>query len=224
MSFHLLRRELLGLCFGPLVHQYYQFSDYILPVEAGLANRIQKVIMDQTIYLVVKCSIYISAVGLLAGDDWETCQQRVKDKIGGVVITAWKFWPLVHCITYSVIPARHRILWVNCVDLIWNAILATKAQKDPSQLAQSSVVMEQSVTVAVDTASYDDNRVVVRNEESSLIQEPALIMHKTTESPTDEMRVEDRDTLLDALKLNTSQQTTVSRKGSPARPPAKNGQ
>lgn len=23
---------------------------------------------------------------------------------------------------------RHRILWVNCVDLVWNAILATKAR------------------------------------------------------------------------------------------------
>ena len=40
-------------------------------------------------------------------------------------MTAWKFWPLVHCITYGVIPARHRILWVNCVDLVWNAILAS---------------------------------------------------------------------------------------------------
>ena len=92
-------------------------------------NRVQKIFMDQTIYLTVKCSIYICAVGLLAGDDFDTCKQTVKDKIGGIVVTAWKFWPLVHCITYGVIPARHRILWVNSVDLIWNAILATQAQK-----------------------------------------------------------------------------------------------
>jgi hypothetical protein len=69
-------------------------------------------------------------VGLLSGDDLPTCKQNVKDKIGGIVVTAWKFWPLVHCITYGLIPARHRILWVNSVDLVWNAILASKAQKD----------------------------------------------------------------------------------------------
>lgn len=119
-----------GLCFGPLVHQYYAFSDHILPVEGGLMNRVQKIFMDQTIYLTVKCSIYIFAVGLLSGDDWETCKQNVKNKIGGIVVTAWKFWPLIHCITYGVIPARHRILWVNSVDLIWNAILATQAQQE----------------------------------------------------------------------------------------------
>lgn len=125
-----LKNGFIGLCFGPLVHQYYEFSDAILPVEGGLANRASKILMDQTIYLTVKCSIYISAVGLLAGDDVETVKGNVKERIGPVVITAWKFWPLVHCITYGLIPARHRILWVNSVDLIWNAILASKAQGD----------------------------------------------------------------------------------------------
>ena len=78
-------------------------------------------------------------MGLLQGDDFDTCKQTVKDKIGGIVVTAWKFWPLVHCITYGVIPARHRILWVNSVDLIWNAILATQAQKEqPENAAEAN--------------------------------------------------------------------------------------
>jgi Mpv17 / PMP22 family len=198
---------LSGLCFGPLVHQYYQFSDYILPVEAGLANRIQKVIMDQTIYLVVKCSIYISAVGLLAGDDWETCQQRVKDKIGGVVITAWKFWPLVHCITYSVIPARHRILWVNCVDLIWNAILATKAQKDPPQTAELSEATDESGTLVFETKSVDDNEVIIFVKESSSLDQEAVQLIYTTTEPANSTSMEVTEAVVgasDSLRFNTT--------------------
>jgi hypothetical protein len=122
-----------------------------------MMNRVEKIFMDQTIYLTVKCSIYIMAVGLLGGDDLETAKNNVKDRIQGIVFTAWKFWPLVHCVTYGLIPARHRILWVgfhkagpwlnccifaqplyffvcfvqvNCVDLIWNAILATMSRSD----------------------------------------------------------------------------------------------
>jgi protein Mpv17 len=143
-----LRNGFIGLCFGPLVHEYYQFSDTILPPEDGLVTRLEKIVMDQTIYLTVKCSIYISAVGLLGGDDWQTVQQTVKDKIGGIVFTAWKFWPLVHCITYGLIPARHRILWVNSVDLIWNAILATKAQKNKPEVENEVV---QAVLVNAET-------------------------------------------------------------------------
>jgi protein Mpv17 len=115
-----LRNGCIGVCFGPLVHEYYQFSDRILPVEGGILNRVEKIIMDQTIYLTVKCSIYIMAVGLLQGESLEDAKRNVKERIGGIVFTAWKFWPLVHCITYGVIPARHRILWVSyclCIHL-----------------------------------------------------------------------------------------------------------
>jgi protein Mpv17 len=124
-----LRNGFIGLCFGPLVHEYYQFSDYILPVEGGMWNRLEKIVMDQTIYLTVKCSIYIAAVGLLRGDDVESVKTNVQTKLPNIVVTAWKFWPLVHLVTYGVIPARHRILWVNCVDLVWNAILASMSQR-----------------------------------------------------------------------------------------------
>ncbi|MGK3742581.1 MAG: hypothetical protein ACI8RD_003887 [Bacillariaceae sp.] len=37
-----------GLCFGPLVHQYYEFSDAILPAENGLIIKMEKILMDQT--------------------------------------------------------------------------------------------------------------------------------------------------------------------------------
>ena len=119
-----LRNGFIGLCFGPLVHQYYEFSDTILPVDVGI-NRLYKILMDQTIYLFVKCSVYIIAVGVLSGQSFEESYGNARDRIKNIMFTAWKFWPLVHCVTYTVIPAQHRILWVNSVDLIWNAILAT---------------------------------------------------------------------------------------------------
>mmetsp|Transcript_18346 Transcript_18346/g.25880 ORF Transcript_18346/g.25880 Transcript_18346/m.25880 type:complete len:416 (+) Transcript_18346:218-1465(+) len=124
-----IRNGFIGLCFGPLVHMYYEWSDTILP-PTDVVNRVQKIIMDQTLYLSIKCSMYITAVGLLGGDSIEDVTDNVKERILPILFTAWRFWPLVHCVTYGLIPARHRILWVNCVDLIWNAILASKASGD----------------------------------------------------------------------------------------------
>jgi len=132
-----LRNGFIGLVFGPLVHEYYEFSDYILPVDVGM-NRLYKIFMDQTIYLSIKCSIYIVAVNVLAGESLEYSIQTAKDKILGIMFTAWRFWPLVHCITYGAIPARHRILWVNCVDLFWNAILALKTSSNDERDGQNT--------------------------------------------------------------------------------------
>jgi len=128
-----IKNGIVGMCFGPAVHEYYEFSDWILPVDGvtiGITNRAFKILMDQTIYLSIKCSIYIIAVGLLNGDSLTTGSENVKTRIKPIMFTAWKFWPLVHCVTYGLIPARHRILWVNSVDLVWNAILASKARDD----------------------------------------------------------------------------------------------
>ena len=132
-----LRNGLIGLVFGPLVHEYYEFSDMILPVDVGI-NRLYKILMDQTVYLYVKCTIYIIAVNMLAGETFENSFGTARGKINGIMFTAWKFWPLVHCITYGAIPARHRILWVNCVDLFWNAILALKTSSGENEDEESA--------------------------------------------------------------------------------------
>ena len=131
-----LRNGFVGMCFGPAVHEYYEFSDWILPVEGltlGITNRAFKILMDQTIYLSVKCSIYIMAIAVLNGDSVEDGADNVKNRLKPIMFTAWKFWPLVHCVTYGLIPARHRILWVNSVDLVWNAILSSKARGDDDE-------------------------------------------------------------------------------------------
>lgn len=146
-----IRNGFIGACFGPIVHQYYEFSDLILPVDIGI-NRAYKIIMDQTIYLTTKVSVYILAVGLLAGESWEDCVDNVKTKIKPITFTAWKFWPLIHCITYTVIPAQHRILWVNCVDLVWNAILALMAG-NKEELATDDIILEQGDIVIDDDSA-----------------------------------------------------------------------
>ena len=68
------------------------------------------------------------------------------------MFAAWKFWPLVHCITYSVIPAQHRILWVNMVDLVWNAILATISQKSEPAEAEETLSLKADLSLLEDAA------------------------------------------------------------------------
>ena len=153
-------------------------------------NRLEKILMDQTVYLTVKCSIYISAVGLLQGDDVDTVKTNVQTKLPSIVLTAWKFWPLVHLVTYGVIPARHRILWVNCVDLVWNAILATMSQK-------TEVPKEEALVF--ETAAQDDNPLPLvptvvdpSIAASSLLQQSVMDHREFTDSGFEE-EVRDHD-------------------------------
>ncbi|KAF4347195.1 hypothetical protein G4B88_031212 [Cannabis sativa] len=42
-----------------------------------------------------------------------------------VQLAGWKLWPFAHLITYGVVPIEQRLLWVDCVELVWVTILST---------------------------------------------------------------------------------------------------
>jgi protein Mpv17 len=142
------RNGLIGAMFGPLVHYYYDFSDWILPMDVPI-NRLYKLLMDQSIYFFVKCSAYIALVGLLRGDPPKEVVQDVKERIWPVVFRGWRFWPLAHIVTYGFIPPRHRVLWVNMLDLLWSSILAQLASKEGGEEIAAAAA---PAAAAVDTS------------------------------------------------------------------------
>lgn len=80
--------------------------------------------------------------------------------------------------TYTVIPAEHRILWVNCVDLIWNAILAlmTGNRKDGDEVTGIGMNEDQQETL-VDGAIliYADNSISLNNNTMLEIMDESFI-------------------------------------------------
>ncbi|EEF32195.1 conserved hypothetical protein [Ricinus communis] len=50
----------------------------------------------------------------------------------------WKLWPFAHLITYGVVPVEQRLLWVDCVELIWVTILSTYSnEKSEARIAET---------------------------------------------------------------------------------------
>ncbi len=101
------------------------------------------------------------AVNVLSGESLETGQRKVQDKLQGIMFTAWKFWPLVYVITYNVIPARHCILWVNCVDLVWNAILSLRRNSNTTTVDEKTKTTEQDKY----EMDYDTANIIKNGEE-----------------------------------------------------------
>ncbi len=36
----------------------------------------------------------------------------------------WKLWPFAHLVTYGLVPVEQRLLWVDCVEIVWVTILS----------------------------------------------------------------------------------------------------
>ncbi|KAF4360075.1 hypothetical protein G4B88_000699 [Cannabis sativa] len=49
-----------------------------------------------------------------------------------IITAGWKLWPFAHLITYGVVPIEQRLLWVDCVELVWVPIFPDVASTHKS--------------------------------------------------------------------------------------------
>ncbi|KAJ6421953.1 hypothetical protein OIU84_026983 [Salix udensis] len=121
----MFRSGLVGFTLhGSLSHYYYQFCEALFPFEDWWVVP-AKVAFDQTVWAAVWNSIYYVALGLLRFESLDNIYRELKATFWLLLTAGWKLWPFAHLITYGVIPLEQRLLWVDCVELIWVTILST---------------------------------------------------------------------------------------------------
>ncbi|PWA51335.1 peroxisomal membrane 22 kDa (Mpv17/PMP22) family protein [Artemisia annua] len=121
----MFRSGLVGFSLhGSLSHYYYYFCEALFPFQDWWVVPV-KVTFDQTAWAAVWNSIYFVVVGLLRFESPVTIFSELKATFWPMLTAGWKLWPFAHIITYGVVPIEQRLLWVDCVELIWVTILST---------------------------------------------------------------------------------------------------
>lgn len=135
----MLRSGLVGFALhGSLSHYYYQFCEALFPFEDWWVVP-AKVSFDQTVWAAVWNSIYYFVLGLLRFESPAYILNELKATFWPLLTAGWKLWPFAHLVTYGVIPIEQRLLWVDCVELIWVTILSTYSnEKSESRMSEAS--------------------------------------------------------------------------------------
>ncbi|XP_050206378.1 uncharacterized protein LOC126655990 isoform X1 [Mercurialis annua] len=109
---------------GSLSHYYYQFCEALFPFEDWWVVP-AKVAFDQTVWAAIWNSIYFVVLGFLRFESPANVFSELTATFWPMLTAGWKLWPFAHLITYGVVPLEQRLLWVDCVELIWVTILST---------------------------------------------------------------------------------------------------
>lgn len=121
----MFRSGLVGFALhGSLSHYYYYVCEALFPFQDWWVVPV-KVVFDQTAWAAMWNSIYYVVLGLLRFESPFTIFSELKSTFLPMLTAGWKLWPFAHIITYGVIPIEQRLLWVDCVELIWVTILST---------------------------------------------------------------------------------------------------
>ncbi|KAL5715320.1 hypothetical protein ACHQM5_017155 [Ranunculus cassubicifolius] len=121
----MFRSGLVGFSLhGSLSHYYYQFCEALFPFQDWWVVPV-KVAFDQTAWAALWNSIYFVVLGFLRFESPVSIFTELKATFFPMLTAGWKLWPFAHLITYGVVPIEQRLLWVDCVELIWVTILST---------------------------------------------------------------------------------------------------
>ncbi|XP_023531000.1 mpv17-like protein 2 [Cucurbita pepo subsp. pepo] len=135
----MIRSGLVGFTLhGSLSHYYYQFCEVLFPFKDWWVVPV-KVAFDQTVWSALWNSIYYVVLGILRAESMADVYSELKSTFWPMLTAGWKLWPFAHLITYGVIPVEQRLLWVDCVELIWVTILSTYSnEKSEGRISESS--------------------------------------------------------------------------------------
>lgn len=135
----MFRSGLVGFSLhGSLSHYYYQFCEALFPSNDWWVVP-AKVAFDQTIWAAIWNSIYFVVLGFLRLESAANIFGELRTTFWPMLTAGWKLWPFAHLITYGVIPLEQRLLWVDCVELVWVTILSTYSnEKSEARISEEA--------------------------------------------------------------------------------------
>jgi len=120
-----LRSGLAGFIgHGPVAHYWLGFLDQNLSFDGAWWAIMAKISLDQGPMSIVYNTIYSLLLGAFALRNPIIVLEDVAKAFWPGFLASIKFWPIVHLVTFSVIPPELQLLWVDAAEIVWICILS----------------------------------------------------------------------------------------------------
>ena len=108
---------------GPSGHYFYNWLDR--QIEGTEAKHVaMKVAFDQLIWCPIFMTVFFTYLGLVNGDSISVIVDKVKTDLLSACQGSWKVWPIVHAVNFKFISTKHRLVFINSVQVAFNMFLS----------------------------------------------------------------------------------------------------
>lgn len=113
---------------GPSGHYFYNWLDSKISGTDGKSVA-TKVAIDQIIWCPLFMTVFFTYLGLVAGDSPAAIGAKIKNDLFTAVQGSWKIWPIVHTVNFRFISTKHRLVFINGVQIAFNMFLSLLGSK-----------------------------------------------------------------------------------------------
>mmetsp|Transcript_4024 Transcript_4024/g.5286 ORF Transcript_4024/g.5286 Transcript_4024/m.5286 type:complete len:239 (+) Transcript_4024:281-997(+) len=113
---------------GPSGHYFYNWLDDKIPGTTGKIVAM-KVAIDQIIWCPIFMTVFFSYLGLMNGDSMKIIGNKIKHDLLPACQGSWKVWVFVHAINFKFISTKHRLVFINTIQIAFNMFLSMIGSK-----------------------------------------------------------------------------------------------
>jgi len=113
---------------GPSGHYFYNWLDSKIEGTDGKSVA-TKVLIDQVAWCPLFMTVFFTYLGLVNGDSFTTIGSKIKNDLFTAVQGSWKIWPVVHTVNFKFISTKHRLVFINGVQIAFNMFLSLLGSK-----------------------------------------------------------------------------------------------
>jgi protein Mpv17 len=181
------RSGAVGVIQGPLGHAVFSSDGCLidrLVEQQGLEQWQQplaKIAIDQTVLSLAWNSMYFGMLGAMRLDPPGQVLGQLWSSGFSLMKAGWRLWPLAHVITYGLVPAEHRMLWVLAVELGWVSLLLFWSRQRALNDDGEADSWAAPATAAVAAAAADSPAPQVTMERSASQEMRVLLMDSMDE-------------------------------------------
>lgn len=106
-------------------HVWYTTLDkYVFP-DAPTSTRavVTKTALDQLLWAPAFSCVFFAFINILDGRP-DAVLPAIQAKLLPMLLANYALWPAAHLINFKFVPSRQRILYINCVQILWSAYLS----------------------------------------------------------------------------------------------------
>ncbi|XP_005177624.3 mpv17-like protein [Musca domestica] len=125
-----LRFGIFGsLYVAPSLYGWVKLTSAMWP-QMTLRVGLIKAAIEQLSYGPFACASFFAGMSLLEGKSKEEAVQEVQDKFLPTFKVGICIWPVLQTINFSMVPERHRVVFVSICSLMWTTFLAYMKRKE----------------------------------------------------------------------------------------------
>ncbi|KAG7393394.1 hypothetical protein PHYPSEUDO_009598 [Phytophthora pseudosyringae] len=113
-----------SVLFAPVAHTWVNFVERAVGSH-GKVVVFKKMLLDAFVLAPSINTLFFTSTQMMEGKSLGHGVDFAVDRLPQTLKANYMLWPLANLVNYGYVPLQYRILFINCVNLVWTTVLST---------------------------------------------------------------------------------------------------